>query len=130
MLNRFDRLWHDAVVSRDHEHHDVCGLRTACAHHRERFVTRRVEKHHATHLGRIVGTRHLHAVGADVLRDSARFTGSDVSRANRVEQRRLTVIDVAHDGDDGSARQFHVIRVGGDQFLKLFFRDHLFKRHE
>ncbi len=42
-------------------------------------------------------------ISADVLRDAAGFAGSDGSGANRIEQRSLTVIDVAHDGDDGRA---------------------------
>ncbi len=46
----------------------------------------------------------LHLVGADVLRDAARLAGHDVGRADLVEQQRLAVVDVAHDGDDGSAR--------------------------
>ena len=46
----------------------------------------------------------LHRVGADVLRDAARLALGDARRADRVEQRRLAVVDVAHDGDDRRAR--------------------------
>jgi len=38
-------------------------------------------------------------VGADVLRDPAGLAGSDLGLTNGVEQRRLAVIDVAHDRD-------------------------------
>ena len=46
---------------------------------------------------------HLDVIRADVLRDAAGFAVGDVGLADRVEQRRLAVIDVAHDGDHGSA---------------------------
>ncbi len=42
--------------------------------------------------------RHLDLIGADMLGDAARLAGRDIGRAQRVEQRRLAVIDVAHDG--------------------------------
>ncbi len=130
MFDRFDRLRHHAVVSSNNQHHDVRRLRSARTHHRKRFVTGRIEKHDAACFPRIVRTRNLHAVGADVLRDSTSFASRHVGGADGIEQRSLAVIDVAHDSDHRSARQFHVVSVGGDQFFKLFFGDHLFKRHE
>src|SRR5437762_12767423 len=45
----------------------ICSAR---AHESERFVTRRVEKHHATFLVWTVGAGNFDAVGADVLRRS------------------------------------------------------------
>ena len=70
----------------------------AGAHHRERFVTRRVEEHDAAAVD-------VDRVRADVLRDAAGFALGDLRLANRVEQRRLAVVDVAHDGDDRRARR-------------------------
>ena len=46
----------------------------------------------------------LDLVGADVLGDAAGLAGHDVGRADAVEQQRLAVVDVAHDGDDRRAR--------------------------
>ena len=46
----------------------------------------------------------VHLIGADVLRDAAGFAATDVRAADRVEQRRLAVVDVAHDRDDRRAR--------------------------
>ena len=46
----------------------------------------------------------LDLVGADVLGDAAGLAGDDVGLADRVEQRRLAVVDVAHDGDDRRPR--------------------------
>ena len=42
-------------------------------------------------------------VGADVLRDAAGLARDDLGLADRVEQRRLAVVDVAHDRDDRRA---------------------------
>ena len=46
----------------------------------------------------------LHDRRADVLRDAAGLGGHDAGLADGVEQRRLAVVDVAHDGDDRRAR--------------------------
>ena len=97
VIDRLARLRHDAVVGRHHEDDDVGDARAARAHHGERFVARRVEEHD-------VAIVHPHRVGADVLRDAARFALGDTRGANRVEQRRLAVVDVAHDGHDRRAR--------------------------
>ena len=45
----------------------------------------------------------LDLVGADVLRDAAGLAAGDVRLADLVEQARLAVVDVAHDGDDRRA---------------------------
>ena len=47
----------------------------------------------------------LGLVRADVLRDAAGLGLDDGRRADRVEQRRLAVVDVAHDRDDRRARR-------------------------
>jgi hypothetical protein len=39
-----------------------------------------------------------------VLRDAARLAGRDVRRPDLVEEGGLAMVDVAHHGDDGSAR--------------------------
>ena len=49
-----------------------------------------------------LGRRHL--IGADVLRDAAGLARHHVGLADGVEKRRLAVVDVTHDGDDGRAR--------------------------
>ena len=53
----------------------------------------------------------VHLVGADVLRDAAGLAGGDVGLADRVEQRRLAVVDVAHDRDDRRALDEVVVGV-------------------
>ena len=91
--DRLDRLRHDLVVGRDDQHDDVGDLRAAGAHGGERLVARRVEE------GDRLAARQLDVIGADVLGDAARLAGHDVGLADVVEQRRLAVVDVAHDGD-------------------------------
>ena len=90
------RLRHDAVVGRHDEDDDVGDPGAAGAHQRERLVARRVEEDHRPLVDRDL-------VGADVLRDAAGLALGDLRLADRVEQRRLAVVDVAHDGDDRRA---------------------------
>ena len=49
----------------------------------------------------IVAAFVIDAIGADVLRDSASLARRDTRLANRVHQRCLAVINVAHERDDG-----------------------------
>ena len=102
--DRLARLRHDAVVGRDDEHRDVGDLGAAGAHRREGLVARRVEEGDlpAVDLG---------LVGADVLRDPAGLGLDDRRLADRVEQRRLAVVDVAHDRDDRRARLERLLGV-------------------
>ena len=50
-------------------------------------------------------------VGADVLRDAAGLGGDDARVADRVEQRRLAVVDVTHDRDDRRPRLERLLGV-------------------
>ena len=45
-----------------------------------------------------------HLVGADMLGDAAGFVRRHIGLAQRIEQRGLAVVDMAHDGDDRRAR--------------------------
>ena len=90
--DRLLRLRLDAVVGRDDEHRDVGHVRAAGAHGGEGLVARRVEERD---LAAVV----LGLVRADVLGDSAGLGLDDGGLADRVEQRRLAVVDVAHDRD-------------------------------
>ena len=51
----------------------------------------------------LLPVRQRDVVGADVLRDAAGLAGDDVRLADVVEERRLAVVDVAHDRDDRAA---------------------------
>ena len=98
VIDGFDRLRHDAVVGRDDEHHDVGHLGAAGTHGGEGLVARRVDERD------LVAVRRRHLIGADVLRDAAGFAADHVGLADGIEQRRLAVVDVAHDGHDRCTR--------------------------
>ena len=105
VVERLDRLRHDAVVGRDHQDHDVGGLGTTGTHGGERLVTRGVDEGDRPVLALVLD---VHLVGADVLGDAAGLALDHVGLADRVEQLGLTVVDVTHDGHD---------RRPGDQAL-------------
>ena len=96
--DRLDGLRHDGIVGGHDEHDDVRDLRAARAHCRKRFVAGRVQERD------LAVAIHGHVVRADVLRDSPRFTRDDIRLADVVEQRRLAVVDVTHDGHDRRSR--------------------------
>ena len=110
VADRLLRLGHHAVVCRDDQHRDVGDLGAAGAHRRERLVARRVEE------GELPSVD-LGLVGADVLRDPAGLCLHDSRRADRVEQRRLAVVDVAHDRHDRRARREVCLDVLDDLLL-------------
>jgi hypothetical protein len=106
VVDRLDRLGHDPVVGRDDEHDEVGHLGAASAHRGECLVTRRVEERDRPPVD-------VDGVRADVLGDPARLAGRDVGRSDRVEERRLAVVDVAHDRDHGRARHEVARRARG-----------------
>ena len=104
VADRLLRLRHDAVVGCDDEHRDVRDLGAAGPHRREGLVARGIEE------GELPAVD-LGLIGADVLGDPAGLGLDDRCRADRVEQRRLAVVDVAHDRHDG--------RPGGEIRLRV-----------
>src|ERR1043165_5755437 len=112
---RLEGLRHHAVVGRDHQHDDVGGLGAAGAHLGERLVARRVEEHD------VAVARRGDLVGRDVLGDAAGLARGDPRLADRVEQRGLAVVDVAHHRDDRRARRelLAVIDLLGEHVLFL-----------
>ena len=92
VVDRLVGLRHDAVVGGDDDHRDVGDLGAAGAHRGEGLVAGGVEEG-----DRLVVVVDL--VGADVLGDAAGLAGGDLGLADRVEQRGLAVVDVAHDRD-------------------------------
>ena len=94
VMDGLDRLGHDPVIGRDHEHHEVGDLRATGAHGGERLMAGCVDEDHIVAVGR------LDLVGADPLRDPAGFAGGYASLADGIQDRGLAVVDVAEDGDD------------------------------
>jgi hypothetical protein len=97
MVDRLERGRHDAVIRRDDENDDVGHVRAARAHGGERLVARRVEESDEMLAA-------LHGVGTHVLRDAARLARGDARLADRIEQRGLAMVDVAHERDDRRTR--------------------------
>ena len=94
MADRLDRLRHDAIVRRHDQDDDVGHRGAAGAHRRERGVTRGIDEGYRT------AGADVDLVGADMLRDAAGLLGRDIGRTQRIQQRGLAVVDVAHDGHD------------------------------
>ena len=137
VVDSLKRLRHDTVVGRHHQHNDVGGFGAARTHAGERFVARRVEEYDLSAVGRGLLVLHRDFVGADVLGDATSFAAGHVGGANGIEQRGLAVIDVAHDGDHGRARNAFAGRAflaggGVGNFLGglLFEGDHVRIRSE
>ena len=95
VIDRLDRLRLHAVIGRDHQDHDIGHFGAAGAHGGEGLVARRVDE------GDLLPRRRLDLIGADMLGNAAGLLRDDVGRADGVEQGRLAVIDMAHDGDHG-----------------------------
>ena len=121
VTDRLDRLRHDAVVGRHHQNDDVGDLRAARAHGGERGMAGSVDEGDRLAAGRD------DLIGADMLGDAACLARNDVGVADGVEQRRLAVIDMAHDGDDRRARNGRAFLVGTIEqaFLDVGFGDPL-----
>ena len=78
MINRFDRLRHNAVVGCNNEGNNVCHVRAARAHCRKSRVPGRINESDFCSIM-------LDAVRADVLRDPAGFSSCDAGLANHVQ---------------------------------------------
>ena len=110
VVDCLDRLRHHAVIRRDHEDRNVRDLRTARTHCCKRLMSRRIEEDNLLPL-----TDDL--IGTNVLRDAARLMCADRGIADGVEQRRLAVIDVTHDRNDGRTllQRLRIVHDLGDQ---------------
>ncbi|AIJ93682.1 hypothetical protein DK55_2095 [Brucella abortus bv. 2 str. 86/8/59] len=66
-------------------------------------------------------------IGADMLRDAARFAGNDIGVADGVEKRGLAVVNVTHDGHDRRTRNHCGFVVGNveDAFFHVRFSNAL-----
>ena len=99
VVDGLDGLRHHPVIRGDHQDHDVGDVGAPGAHRGKRRMSRGVDEGDLLVAG---GKGHL--IGAYVLRDPAGLAGHHVGFAQRVEQRRLAVIDMPHDRDHGRAR--------------------------
>ena len=136
VVDRLQRLRHHAVIRRHHDHDDVGDLRAACTHAGKGLVTRRIEEHDLAPKRRRIRLGDVNLVRTDVLRDATGFARRHIRRADRVQQRGLTVVDVTHDRDHRRAVDLdHSGRIFEEAFdglvLQLLFdRDDLGVRTE
>ena len=115
MVDRLDGLRHHIVIGRNDDDRHVGHFRSASTHGRESLVARRIEERDTPPVVE------LHAVSADMLRDSAGLSGDHVGVAYIVEQRGLAVVDVSHHGHHRRTRHEVLLAVllGVDRLLYL-----------
>ena len=99
MADRFHRLWHDRIVGRHHQNHEIRDLGPPRTHSREGFVPRSVKESQS-----LVILDH-HVVGPDVLSNPAGLSRDYVRLAYDIEERRLSVVHVTHHGHHRCARR-------------------------
>ena len=97
VIDRFNCLRHDAVISGNDEHDDIGYISAARAHGGEGCVTGRVYERESRAVV-------IYGVGADVLGDAPGFTSCNTRLANRIQERRFAMINMSHECDDGAAR--------------------------
>src|SRR3954449_5087641 len=102
VVERLDRLRHDAVVGRHDQHDDVGDLRASGTHRGERLVTRGVDEGDRTLVALELGDD---LVGADVLGDPTGLLRHHIAVPQGVQELRLPVVDVTHDGHDRRTRR-------------------------
>ncbi len=117
VVDGLDSLRHDAVVGSHDKNDDVGHLGTTGTHGREGLVTGGVDEGDGA-------TVNLDLRGTDGLRDAAGLALGDAGVADGVKQRRLAVVDVAHDGDHGrTGLQILGVVVEGKGVLLLLGHD-------
>ena len=105
--DRLDRLRHDAVIGGDHQHDDVGDVGAARAHRGKGGVARGVDE------GDLAARREGDLVGTDMLGDAAGLAAHDIGLAQRVQQRCLAVVDMAHHRHHRRTRFQQLFRIGG-----------------
>ena len=78
MVDRLNRLRHDAIIGRHHQNHDIGCLGAPRTHGRKRLVTRRIQEGDDS-------TRGLHVISPDVLRNAAGLTSRHFGAADRIK---------------------------------------------
>ena len=97
MVDCLNGLRHDAVVCRNDQDRDIRDLCAARTHGGKRRMARGIEE------GDLL-VIYLDAVRTDMLGDAAGLALGDLGLTDRIEQRGLAVVNVAHDDNDRIAR--------------------------
>ena len=93
MVDGFNGLWHHAIVRSDNQNNDVGHLCATGTHGGKRLMTGRVNKGNTA-------TIDGNLRGADGLRNTSCLTGSNTRMPDGIQKRSLTVVNVAHNGND------------------------------
>ncbi len=117
MVDGFQGLGHHAVVGGDHHYNDVGYFGSAGSHACEGLVAGGIEEDDLTAECRRAFLGEANFVGANMLGYAASLARGDVGLADGVKQRRLAVIDVAHDGDNRGAGDFELAGILGFEDL-------------
>ena len=115
MVDGLDGLWHDAVVCGDDEDRDVRNLCAARAHGSERLMAGRIEEDNLLPLAHDL-------IRTNMLCDAARLVRRDGCLANGIEERRLAVVDMSHDGYDrrtNDERLGIILDLGNLRWIRL-----------
>ncbi len=132
MIDRFNGLRHDAVISCNDQHNNIRRLGTTRTHGGKSLVTWRVEECN------FIPGCHVYLIGADMLGNPPCLAGNHICLAKRIQQRCLTVVNVTHDCDHRRTWSLQLINiiVGDQTFFDIrrgnplhcvthFFRDKL-----
>ena len=119
MGNGFPCLWHHAIIGRHHQDHDIGNLSTACTHGGEGFVAWGIQEDNSAFV-------RLNFIGADMLCNAASFGGLDICLPDGVEQRRLAVVNMAHNRYNRCTR----FEEFGRREITRGFRDFVLFRHK
>ena len=95
VLNGLLRLRHNAVISGHHQHNNIGRLGASRSHRGKSRMPGRIEEGDHPFVS-------LHVVGANVLRDTTGLTARYTRLTNVIEERRFTMIDMAHYSDHRS----------------------------
>ena len=90
-------LRHDVVISSYNDNGNIRYLSTTGTHSGKGLVTRRIQE------GHMASVWQCHVIGTDVLRNTTGLTGNNIGLTDIVQQRGLTVVNMTHDGNNGSA---------------------------
>ena len=112
MVDSLNGLRFHSVIGSYNENDNVRHIRATGPHGGEGGVAGRVEKGDLLFFLFLCRVWQRDSVRANVLCDATGLASRDVGFAQRIEKRRLAVIDVAHDGDDWCPRRKGRIFVG------------------
>ena len=90
-------LWHDSIIRCDNNHRDICDLRTTSSHCCKCLVTRCIKECHLASLWQ------CDVIRTNVLRNTTGLSCNDIGTSNKIQKRRLSMVNVPHDRDNWRA---------------------------